>query len=70
MSEKITNKEINNKINEIIDNLIKAGKDNVRELINLLIKKTAQSSEEKFDMGITQLKKKINERLKINEEKK
>jgi len=70
MSNKImTDEEISKRSNEIIDNLIKTGKETVKDLVALFIKKIGQTSEEKFDDSVIHLKKKIKERLNKYDQK-
>ena len=69
MDKKIlTDEELNEKASELIDNVVKAGKENAKLLLNLIVEKTAQSAEKIFDKNILKLKQKIKERLLTNEQ--
>jgi len=68
--KQITNEDINKKIDETIDNVIKTSRDNSRSLVDLIYEKTMQTIGDLFDKNIDQIKQKIKERLSINEKSK
>lgn len=69
-NKQLTNKELNKKIDETIDNVIQTSRDNSRSLVDLIYEKAMQTLGDLFDKNIDQFKQKIKERLSINEKSK
>ncbi len=68
--KKVTNKDLENKIDEIIDNIIKTGKDSTQSILELISDKASQLIDNLFNKNIEEVKQKIKERLLINEKSK
>ena len=71
MEEKrLSDKEMSNQVETIIDDLVNNGKKAVRSFFNLMVNRTAQKTEDLVDKGIGNLKQKINERESDGQSKK
>jgi len=71
MEEKrLSDKEMSNQVETIIDDLVSNGKKAVRSFFNLMVNRTAQTAEDLVDKGIGNLKQKINERESDGQDKK
>jgi len=66
----LTDKELNKKIDNIIDNVIRMGKENSKSLLDLTIEIAAQSIDNIVIKNVDLLKQKIKERLSTNEKSK
>lgn len=60
--KRLNDEEMSNQIVTIIDEVVKNGKKAVRSLFNLMVERTAQTTEDLVDKGIDDIKQKINER--------
>lgn len=60
---RLTDAEMNRKVDELITNAVNNGKKTTRSLIDILVEKTTQSVGEIFDKNVELLKQKLKKRL-------